>query len=304
MGDPDLLARAVDELYAVTPAGFVARRRALVAQAREAGDRDAAREIGALRKPTAPADAVNQVVRADHPVVAELRDVAGRLRRAQAALDAAGLAALRGPRDAVVSGFVRAAEEVAGLRSAGGLAEVRDTVIAALADAAAEEVVCSGALTRSLGYSGFGEVDVSDAVARTSTGVLLTRIEGGRDDQEDAGHGGEPDDEAPRDEPHDAPHEEASGEAPDDEPRQEEQDEQEHDDEERDEEHGPPAPDPEVLALARSAVAAAEQEVGRTRSAVDQATRLLDQAQRRAQSAEAAYETALADLAELEPEGG
>src|SRR5699024_2156631 len=42
------------------------------------------------------------------------------------------------------------------------------------------EVLASGTLTRSLSYSGFGEVDLSEAAATTSTGVVLTSIPGGR----------------------------------------------------------------------------------------------------------------------------
>lgn len=178
--DDDLLAEAVRTLYAVPSAEFVATRTARVRSARAAGHRDDAAAISALRKPTAGADAINQVVRAQHAVVTDLRALGERLRQAQSGLDAAGLAALRGPRDDLVAAFGRAVEEVTTRHTPGVLGEVRDTVIAALADAQAQEVVCSGALTRALTYSGFGEVDVSDAVARTSTGVLLTRLDGGR----------------------------------------------------------------------------------------------------------------------------
>ena len=304
MADHDLLTRAVDELYAVAPADFVARRTALAKEARSAGDREAATQIAALRKPTVSADAVNRVVRADDPVVARLRDVAARMRQAQSALDAAGLAELRVPRDEVLAAFV-VAVEADGLTSPSAQAEVRDTVVAALADAVAQEVVCSGALTRALHYSGFGEVDVSDAVARTSTGVLLTRLEGGagraRDDGPQPDHApgsaAEPPDESaaqpePKDESapepaSDVPSRPETGSAAQPEPGE--------DDAET---------DPEILSVARAALDRAEREVRRTRAEVDQATRLLTQAQRRAQSAEAAYDAALADLAELEPGDG
>lgn len=182
-----LLRDAARAVYAVSPADFVATRKEWVRKARDAKDTAGARAIGALRKPSVSAAAVNALVRAEDPVVEQLRDVGARLRHAQSALDAGGLAALRSDRDAVLTAWVAAARAHApgGTLTAAVQAEVRDTAIAALADPEATEVVLSGALTRALAYSGFGEVDVADAVARTSTGVVLTRIQGGR-----AGEGG------------------------------------------------------------------------------------------------------------------
>lgn len=195
--DPtDALRRVVSELYAVEPAGFVAARKEWVTRLRSAGLREVAKEVGALRRPSVSAAAVNALVRAGDPVVGRLRDVGARMRQAQSALDAATLAGLRGERDELLRDWVAAAAEhaPAPLAAAAG-AEVRDTAIAALADAAATEVVTSGHLTRALSYSGFGEVDVADAVARTSTGVVLTRIEGGaagpEDDESDEVEGDE-----------------------------------------------------------------------------------------------------------------
>lgn len=173
------LLDAVRSLYAVPPAEFVAERTARVKAARAEGDREAATAITALRRPTAGADAVNRVVHDGHPVIDDLRDVAAQLRLAQAGLDAVGIAELRGRRDGVIAAFLAAVAEVTEAPSAAVSTGVRDSVVAALADEAAQEVLCSGALTRTLSYSGFGEVDVSDAVARTSTGVLLTRLRGG-----------------------------------------------------------------------------------------------------------------------------
>lgn len=195
--DPtDALRRVVSELYAVEPVGFVTARKEWVTRLRSAGLREVAKEVGALRRPSVSAAAVNALVRAGDPVVGRLRDVGARMRQAQSALDAATLAGLRGERDELLRDWVAAAAEhaPAPLAAAAG-AEVRDTAIAALADAAATEVVTSGHLTRALSYSGFGEVDVADAVARTSTGVVLTRIEGGaagpEDDESDEVEGDE-----------------------------------------------------------------------------------------------------------------
>ncbi|MBA2697073.1 MAG: hypothetical protein H0U62_14840, partial [Actinobacteria bacterium] len=182
MDEAETWAGQVQALYAGPPAEFVARRTALDRRVRKSGDRDGADAVSALRKPTAAADTLNRVVHAAHPVVADLAHLGSRLRQAQSALDARELAALRGQRDALIEAWVLAAQELGEGQTAALQTQLRDTVIAALADEKAQEALCSGVLTRALSYSGFGEVDVSDAVARTSTGVLLTRLDGGRSD--------------------------------------------------------------------------------------------------------------------------
>lgn len=183
----EALARAVDAVYAVAPEDFVATRKEQVARLRAEGLREGAKLVGALRKPSVAAAAVNALVRAEDPVVEQLLDVGARMRQAQSAMDMAALAGLRGDRDDLLAAWVAAARALSpgGALTAAVEAEVRDTAVAALADAGATEVVTSGSLTRALSYSGFGEVDIADAVARTSTGVVLTRIEGGRTEREE-----------------------------------------------------------------------------------------------------------------------
>jgi len=206
--DPDeALSRAVQAVYAVPAAEFVATRTALAKELRAAGHREAAKELTGMRKPGVSAAAVNAVVRAQDPVVDRLVELGGAMRQATSALDGRTLAALRTDRDELLRDWVRAAAEHAGGSLTSAVeAEVRDTAVAALADADATEVVTSGHLTRALSYSGFGEVDLADAVARTSTGVVLTRIEGGRVEDEDEGselgqaESGEPDDAEEEDE--------------------------------------------------------------------------------------------------------
>lgn len=179
-----LVRAAASRLYAEAPADFIATRTALVKEAKAAGAKDAAKEIGALRKPSVAAWFINQVTHRQHPVIAELVDLGARLRRATSALDAAAISSMRGERDAVLADLVRAVRQIADDQeqslSPAVEAEVRDTGIAALADEAAEEVLRSGTMTRALAYAGFGEVDLSQAAATTSTGVVLTSIPGGR----------------------------------------------------------------------------------------------------------------------------
>lgn len=318
---PDLLAEAAWQVYGVPPAEFVAARTAWVKRLRGEGHRELAKSVGALRKPSVSAAAVNALVRADDPVAQRLRDVGGRLRHAQSALDAAGLSTLRGERDEVLAQWVEAARTHApgGTLTAAVEGEVRATAVAALADASATEVVLSGTLTRALAYSGFGEVDLADAVARTSTGVVLTRIEGGRTD-EDPGDDGVPDDG-----PGDVADAEPEGEEADDvveaEYEAEVDDEHEGEDGVDDEHEAEDAVDEEALEQLREALAQAESEVSEARSrrrdaagaekrtstgvtvaerGLEQARRLLEQAERHLADATRAQAEAAAELAEAD----
>ena len=55
---------AADQLYAVAPDDFMARRTALAAEAKESGDKALAKQITGLRRPTRSAWLVNLVARA------------------------------------------------------------------------------------------------------------------------------------------------------------------------------------------------------------------------------------------------
>jgi hypothetical protein len=179
---PDDLGAAAATLYGVAPAEFVATRKALAVAAKSAADPQAGQEIAALRKPSVGAWAVNHVFRRRPELLEQLLELGERLRSAQTRLDAAALRDLRADRDALLAQIQQAA--VAEAATAGQnltatvQAEVRDTMVAALASADAAHAVATGTLTRALTYSGFGEVDIADAVARTSTGVTLAVIRG------------------------------------------------------------------------------------------------------------------------------
>lgn len=202
------LAEAAAELYALTPGEFVAARTRWVRTVRGREDLDpaarktAASAIGALRRPTGSAWLVNRLGRRRPDVVERLADLGARLRRAQSRLDASALRSLRENRETfltdALAALTEAVEGVAGApaRSDAALAEVRATLVAALSDEAALDAVRSGALTRALSYSGLGEVDLSDAVGLTPTGVRLQVVpdtpgsgadERATDDDEDRG---------------------------------------------------------------------------------------------------------------------
>ena len=178
--EPTALEHAIEQLYAVPLADFMATRAALVAQARAAPNRPLAQQIGKLRKPSVAAALLNALIRARPDLVADLDSVGAQLRAAQASLHGTALGALRPARDELIAAWLAGATDLA--RAAGSAlstaaeTEVRDTVIAALASAEASAAVASGTLVRALSYSGFGEVDLADAVMATTTGRLLRLI--------------------------------------------------------------------------------------------------------------------------------
>jgi len=79
--DPDVL----DRLYSLAPEEFTAARNALVKELTRTGDRQAASELKALRKPTVIAWSLNQVARTHGQQVEELLGAGGRVRQAQEA---------------------------------------------------------------------------------------------------------------------------------------------------------------------------------------------------------------------------
>lgn len=163
------LAQVADALYAGDPADFVAARQDAAKAARASGDRALAQEIGKLRRPSVGAWYVNVAARASLVSLREWLDLGGRLREAQAGLDMARVRDLSAGRamleDRVVRDLGAHLSTLGVEASPRGLDEVRTTLRAALADPAAADAVTSGRLTRALEYAGFGEVDLSDALA-------------------------------------------------------------------------------------------------------------------------------------------
>src|SRR6476661_2066164 len=191
------LEAALRTVYGAAPEEFMAVRRSLVADARADGDKEGAAAIGRLRKPSTAAWAVNLLARQEPGLVEELVDLGVRMRHAQSRLDTATLTSLRPERDRVVTGVVAAAArlvaEAGRTLSSAAQDDVRGTLIAALADEQASAAVTSGQLTRALSYSGFGEVDLSEAVVRTSSGSILSVVRNAPGAGAAAGRGTGPD---------------------------------------------------------------------------------------------------------------
>ncbi len=161
----DRVAAAVAELYGADPDAFTERRKALVAAAREAGDRQSAAAIGALRKPTRAAWVVNRLARADPGAPARLAVLAAALRAAEQAKDGPRLRELSAERGTLIDALTAQA-----LAAAGGpdpppslRAEVTATLTAALADPETAAGFAAGALTKATQWSGFGYGDFSPA---------------------------------------------------------------------------------------------------------------------------------------------
>ncbi len=151
-------------MYEAPPAGFVAARAAAVADARKAGDSDAAKRLAALRKPTVAAWVVNLLALRRPDLIDELVELATALRTAQRGLKGDELRELTTQRRQVVSALVAAARKLAVEEDPGmggaklPLAEVEATLTAALAEPEIAAQVRTGRLIRAATYAGFGEV--------------------------------------------------------------------------------------------------------------------------------------------------
>jgi hypothetical protein len=145
-------------LYTAPPEQFTERRKALAAAARAAGDRDAARRIAALRKPTRAAWVVNRLARAEPGTHASLADLAAGLRAAEQAKDGSRLRELTIRRRALLDSLAGHALSLAGLSDPppGLREEVTATLAAALADPVVAASLAAGTLTRAATWSGFG----------------------------------------------------------------------------------------------------------------------------------------------------
>ncbi|GAA2070456.1 hypothetical protein [Actinomadura alba] len=156
MRDVDLTA-AADELYGVPPEEFVETRKRLAAEAKEAGDRELVKRIGALRRPTMSAWAINQLARSAPDELGWLSDVGADLRTEWAAgRHVGGLDQRRGELIDLLTRTARTLARDAGrpLRE-GAIREVEETLNAATMDPAVADEVRSGRLTQPRSHVGF-----------------------------------------------------------------------------------------------------------------------------------------------------
>ncbi len=165
--DRDLLRDAVAELYGVAPHEFVARRAALAAQARGAGDLPAAKQIAALRKPTQSAWIVNQLARSVPAAGTQLAELGADLRKAQRTLDGTAIRELSVRRRELIDDLTRQAFAAVGqpVPPAALRDEVTTTLAAVVADPEVAGQFEAGAMARAARSDGFG-----------ATGPLLTVV--------------------------------------------------------------------------------------------------------------------------------
>ncbi len=163
------LDSVADELYGISPDDFIARRKELLTQARQAGDRELARQVGQLRRPTRTGWLVNVLARAEPDEVKALLDLGRSLAQAQQRGSGADLRRLSQERRTAVDALAKRALALG--RDHGyeppeaARQEVAQTLKAALGDPGTAELVRRGQLTQALTYGGFGPTDLTAALA-------------------------------------------------------------------------------------------------------------------------------------------
>ena len=161
------LRDAVTSLYSSDPGEFTERRKALVAQAREGGDKALAKTIAGLRKPTRSAWVVNMLVRADRFAVSRMTALGDDLRDAERAMDGTRIRELSRRRRELMASLLQQAFDAAGQDSppAALRDEVTSTLTAALADPQVAEQLRAGTLVRAVYREGFAILEAEDPAA-------------------------------------------------------------------------------------------------------------------------------------------
>jgi len=137
----------VSRLFAVPLEDFVAERKRLAKELRDAGDRDAAAEVAKLPKPTPPAWALNLLAREDPDAIGTWLDAAEELRDVSARPGAGLREAMAAHRDATreLLGVVRERAQPGGKPLSEPMLErVRELLQAATVDPATAEALRAG----------------------------------------------------------------------------------------------------------------------------------------------------------------
>ena len=157
------------QLYGLAPEDFTAARNARAGEAKAAGDAELAARVRSLRRPTAGAWLLNQLVRRHADLVQQVLDLGGQLRAAQGTLGADELRALDGQRRQLTRAV---AEQAAGLgRDAGRrvtaatTADVEETLRSAMVDAEAGAALFAGLLTDTFSSTGLEPVELARVTA-------------------------------------------------------------------------------------------------------------------------------------------
>jgi len=179
------LEEVADELYGSSPEDFVERRTERVAQARQAGDRVAAKQISQLRRPTRTAWMVNLLARANPAEITQLLDLGRALQDAQQRAAGDDLRRLSKSRRSAVDALTKQAADLA--RAAGHaptegtVQEVGQTLQAALADPVIADLVQRGRLTQAASYGGFGPSSQTSEASADLLAALAASVGGQQD---------------------------------------------------------------------------------------------------------------------------
>jgi hypothetical protein len=185
------LDAVAEELYGVLPDEFVPERDAAAARARESGDRELAKAIARLRRPTRAAWLANLLARHRREQLDGLLGLATGLADAQRTLDGAALRRLSSTRHQLVAAMAREAGRLA--MEAGDpaaesvLRDLQGILEAALARPDIAAQVRSGRLTRTVSYTGFGPDADPDARPTPAPRADVPPLRAVRVDAEPAG---------------------------------------------------------------------------------------------------------------------
>ena len=162
------LKTAADDLYALSPDDFIERRKQLVAEARQAGDRELATQINQLRRPTRSAWLINLLARHEPEALAALLELGAALQDAQQRMAGDELRQLSAERRKTVDTLARRGIELGREHGysapEGAVQEVGQTLQSALGDTEIADVIRAGHLTQAVTYGGFGPTDLASAL--------------------------------------------------------------------------------------------------------------------------------------------
>jgi hypothetical protein len=153
------LDEALDDLYGADPGEFVAERKRLARELKDAGDAAAADAVAKTRKPTVAAWALNQLARKQRRDVDLLLDAGHRLRQAQEGVvggadRAAFEQAQKTERDALRR-LTQHASELLGGASSQALSQISSTLRNAAVSEEGRELLARGRFTTPLESAGF-----------------------------------------------------------------------------------------------------------------------------------------------------
>jgi hypothetical protein len=165
----DAVERAAEELYALAPADFTSARDELAKKLRDDGERDAAKEVKSLRKPTLAAWALNQLKRRRKKELDQLLAAGRALQKAQEKLvskgDRAGFQRAAAKERKLVAELAHDAGALAGEAGVGATGGLEEKLVATLHAAALDEEtaaeLAAGRVVRERqAVGGFGDASV------------------------------------------------------------------------------------------------------------------------------------------------